>query len=433
MDECTRELIVKLLDQDAQTEIKGWKGKQKAGSMSDRQLAISDWASELQQCAQSIQDQKMALSIAKAVYNDGVALALAAQEENRTLADRMTALRIGGQHQLAEQQPMQRLAAEMAQQATRALEFLYTTDHQDDTISLDGTSSSCMAESSKDAERRHVEDEIKLECAACMDSAPPCDILKAPCSHLYCRKCVTKLVESSLIDEIDESLFPPRCCRTSIFLSSVRTFLGPEIGRQLEEKSIEREDPYRTYCSSTACAKYIMPFHVQGYIGTCRICQCQTCTLCKRQAHPGAECVDDYGEVLNIAKEQGWQRCARCRNIVELGIGCNHITCRCRYEFCYICGKLWKNCTCELWDEERLLNRAQQVAGRDQVEPPAQTEVQRVAQNLRARHECDHEGRWKRINRGQGCEECHHYLPDFILECRQCHLRACTRCRMNRL
>ncbi|PWY70394.1 hypothetical protein BO94DRAFT_423230, partial [Aspergillus sclerotioniger CBS 115572] len=278
------------------------------------------------------------------------------------------------------------------------------------------------AESSKDAEKRHSTHSKPSECVACTELRPMSDMFVAPCSHQYCRKCIHKLVEDSLIDE---SLFPPRCCRMPIVLSSVQAFLGQELAKRYEEKKMEREDPYRTYCPNAACATYLMPFQVQGYIGTCKICRQQTCTLCKRQVHAGAQCIDEYHEVLDLAKEQGWQRCARCRNIVELGTGCNHITCRCRYEFCYVCGTKWKKCRCEVWDENRLLHRAQHVAGRDQVEPPAQAEVQRVVQDLRERHECDYDGRWKRINRGQECEECLEYLPDFIVECRQCHLRVC--------
>ncbi|PYI02067.1 hypothetical protein BO78DRAFT_410911 [Aspergillus sclerotiicarbonarius CBS 121057] len=412
MDEPSKELILNLLHQEAQQEIESWKGKQKAGVLSDWHLALSEWTTELQQCARDIQDHRMALSVAKAVYDDGVALAVAVQEEGRALADRITALRLGGQLQLAQNQPLQRLAAETNKQATEALESSYFTLQQADSMSGDAPQS-CTAESSKDAEKRHLTDSRPSECVACTELYPMSDMFEAPCLHHYCRTCTSKLVEDSLIDE---SLFPPRCCRMPILLSSVRGYLGQELARQYEEKKMEREDPYRTYCSNAACAKYLMPFQVQGYTGTCKNCCQQTCTLCKRQAHPGAPCIDEYNEVLHLAKEQGWQGCARCRNI-----------------FCYVCGTKWKKCTCEVWDENRLLLRAQHVAGRDQVEPPAQAEVQRVVQDLLERHECDHEGRWKRINRGQECEECHEYLPDFILECRQCHLRACVRCRMNRL
>ncbi|OOG00192.1 hypothetical protein ASPCADRAFT_1853 [Aspergillus carbonarius ITEM 5010] len=225
MDESSKELIIDLLHQEVQVEIESWKGKQKAGFLSDWQLALSEWTTGLQQCVRDIQDHRMALSIAEAVCDDGVALAVAVQEEGRALADRMTALRIGGQLQLAQEQPLQRLAAETNQQANKVLENSYFTFQHADSMSVDAAQS-CIAESSKDAEKRHFTQSKPSECVACMGLRPMSDMFVAPCSHQYCRKCTSKLVEDSLIDE---SLFPPRCCRMPIVLSSVRDFLGQEL------------------------------------------------------------------------------------------------------------------------------------------------------------------------------------------------------------
>uniref|UniRef100_A0A093VNJ9 Copia protein n=1 Tax=Talaromyces marneffei PM1 TaxID=1077442 RepID=A0A093VNJ9_TALMA len=76
---------------------------------------------------------------------------------------------------------------------------------------------------------------------------------------------------------------------------------------------------------------------------------------------------------------------------VELGIGCYHMTCKCRAEFCYRCGVAWKNCSCERWNEERLVARAEEVVDRDALQPlaPRDREI-RVAQmqeDLRENHE----------------------------------------------
>lgn len=116
--------------------------------------------------------------------------------------------------------------------------------------------------------------------------------------------------------------------------------------------------------------------------------------------------------------------------------------CRCRAEFCYVCGARWKTCTCAQWDEHRLIDRAQVVVDRDPqpfLGGPAAAEQHRAAElravvdQLRDRHECLHRGQWRRIGGRHQCEECFHTLPDFILECPRCRIRACVRCKRNRL
>ena len=60
--------------------------------------------------------------------------------------------------------------------------------------------------------------------------------------------------------------------------------------------------------------------------------------------------------------------------------------------------------------------------------------VRRAVRNLRERHECNHQGRWRKVTFGNlQCEECSKRLPEYLLECGQCNLRACVRCRRNRL
>lgn len=124
----------------------------------------------------------------------------------------------------------------------------------------------------------------------------------------------------------------------------------------------------------------------------------------------------------------------------------DNCSCRCRAEFCYVCGERWKTCGCAQWDEARLLDRAADIVDRHDgpVRPgnvrgePARAlqrerQVARMADQLRERHECDHHGRWIRRTGTHRCEECHDFLANFILECHQCRLLACVRCKKNRL
>ena len=38
--------------------------------------------------------------------------------------------------------------------------------------------------------------------------------------------------------------------------------------------------------------------------------------------------------------------------------------CKCRHNFCYLCGVDWKHCPCAQWDDERLEARAEQIVAR---------------------------------------------------------------------
>ncbi|CAI7657406.1 unnamed protein product [Penicillium glandicola] len=268
---------------------------------------------------------------------------------------------------------------------------------------------------------------VLRECIACSESYPESDVIRNTCSHVYCQRCIIQLLQNCLADD---SLFPPRCCRLPLPLEATRSIIDDGLWARLEEKSIEQKDQSRTYCSDPACSRYILPEHVRGTIATCRACNRQTRTLCKKVIHQG-ECNDDRAEVLELARAEGWQRCSNCSHLIELRSGCNHITCRCRYEFCYVCTTPWKKCECAHWDEARLQERAGLIAARNQPAPAPQA-VEEAAQFLIEQHDCYHDGVWKRLDISAECEECGDLMPDFILECRDCGLQACNSCRMHR-
>ena len=44
---------------------------------------------------------------------------------------------------------------------------------------------------------------------------------------------------------------------------------------------------------------------------------------------------------MDFVKGSRIKQCAQCKFWVEKAEGCNHMTCRCKYQFCYICGGKW--------------------------------------------------------------------------------------------
>ncbi|TVY45978.1 ATP-dependent RNA helicase DEAH11-like protein [Lachnellula subtilissima] len=193
----------------------------------------------------------------------------------------------------------------------------------------------------------------KSPCVVCEDIFEDSALATAPCDHKFCRGCLQELFQRS---QIDESLFPPKCCG-SMPPEQVREFLTRELMATHEEKRVEFETVDRTYCSDLQCHRFVRPEHITRDLGTCTTCNKSTCTKCKATAHEGDDCPRDETTeaLLNHGTEQGWRRCFLCRSLVEMMHGCNHITCRCGSEFCYQCGMVWDTCECPLWNNVRQL------------------------------------------------------------------------------
>lgn len=99
------------------------------------------------------------------------------------------------------------------------------------------------------------------------------------------------------------------------------------------------------------------------------------------RAHPlGQDCPNDIqlDQVLRIGEKSGWRRCYKCRTLVELTQGCTHMTCRCKAQFCYICGAIWDptiGCPNICNGEEELERRR-----REEAEREAELEAEKAAQ-----------------------------------------------------
>lgn len=51
----------------------------------------------------------------------------------------------------------------------------------------------------------------------------------------------------------------------------------------------------------------------------------------------------DNNEVDFFENNLHYRQCRKCKTIIELNQGCNHMTCKCSHQFCYICGKDWND------------------------------------------------------------------------------------------
>jgi len=173
--------------------------------------------------------------------------------------------------------------------------------------------------------------EATADCGACGDTKPEKDTIKLECSHVYCKDCIVDLFRFAV--HKDTSLFPPRCCKTTIPLDTNENgvkgcsiLLPEEILTEVNRKKAEQEKAQQTPCSGADCDHVIPKGNISGGVATCDLCDTKTCTVCEHEAHQGLCAEDDDTKILMAtAGKVMWQQCTKCKNLVELDTGCFHI------------------------------------------------------------------------------------------------------------
>jgi E3 ubiquitin-protein ligase RNF144 len=166
-----------------------------------------------------------------------------------------------------------------------------------------------------------------IECCAWMETVPSKNILTLKCepqAHEYCRKCLINIFASAIDDT---TLFPPRCCKLPIPLDECHALLPKELVKKFDLKVEELATPNPTYCSNVECSRFIRSQEIKADIGTCVFCAEMTCVRCKCKSHEGLCPSDPHVQLLlDAAKSSRWQKCTKCKNLIELAHGCLHMT-----------------------------------------------------------------------------------------------------------
>ncbi|KAI0408889.1 hypothetical protein F4802DRAFT_616687 [Xylaria palmicola] len=215
--------------------------------------------------------------------------------------------------------------------------------------------------------------EPEVECVSCLDDFNPQDTVQAPC-HNYCMPCFQRLVASACKDE---QRWPPKCCLNNIPESTILANIDEQQRTEYRGRAAEWSVPAaeRIYCSQPHCSLFIPRAHVDAARGVAR---CpggghETCVVCRGAGHSGdGDCPQDreLARTATLAEALGWRRCHGCRAYVEHRDACQHMTCRCGAQFCYVCGAPWRTCGCTPGQLARVKLRAE-AAGREAAERAA--------------------------------------------------------------
>ncbi|GAA5983810.1 hypothetical protein JCM11641_005200 [Rhodosporidiobolus odoratus] len=372
------------------------KGKGRLGDLSDEQLAFETYREELEAADQVESDRRFALSFETAGRQDRDVLDILREEEDQARRDREIAVAVSQGRPFPRSSAPSTSTNRIGTPRTSAPSTRATSLTRPSTAST-STSSSQPPVASSSA--------IQVNCVICGDRTRSSNAVQVPCKyqHHYCTDCLRNLFLSSTRDE---SLFPPRCDGTIIPLSLAQPHLGMKQLTLFRAKSIEFSTTNRLYCSTQSCSAFLGEANNdrKGAV-RCENCQADTCRACKAPWHGlfglCAAGADDEAAAI-LKNERGYQRCPGCRRMVELDVGCFHMTCLCSRQFCYLCAADWKTCNCLQWDENLLLRAAQnRVRAEEQARPrdrdvllpdvPRANAVARVVEQLRVNHECEHE------------------------------------------
>ena len=288
---------------------------------------------DLQRQLQDLEGQVMAVRLLKAEYEERLAYKKLIDEEKQAVGDHQLAMRLEG---MGLDHPEVR-SCDDYQASLRSDDSLDDDDENWQlakkiyNMEMDQETKSVQSDEANEVKgtgkQRIVITQVKRRCDACLEYYPADHTLNLRCQptpHLYCRGCLIDLFKTAIVDT---TLFPPRCCKVAIPVDMCRYLLPNELVEEFDLKVEELATPNPTYCFDSKCNKFIRLRQIEHDVAYCLFCDKKTCAVCKRKEHHDLCPEDPHVKLLlDAAKRSHWQRCQKCRNMVELSHGCYHMT-----------------------------------------------------------------------------------------------------------
>ncbi|KAF4856952.1 hypothetical protein CGCSCA4_v000392 [Colletotrichum siamense] len=261
MDEATLQLVVQMQQEDIREMQDQRQGKAKETDRSDADMAFDTYQTELSSFQTFAADRAMSRRIAHQEGTHPAPTQQALPETSNPITSQPA------ENSGPEEIVAKKIVTEEIIAADAVLTVCDNDIHDNDSIADMPESSSWGAsrEHSKRKRSRSPDQSENLSCISCTKEYDPSDSYLAPCDHLYCATCLQKLFRLSLVDE---SLFPPRCCRKPIPMDQVQHVIPKQLMQEFITKEIEFSTVNRTYCHQPQCSAFIPPTSIEGDIGT---------------------------------------------------------------------------------------------------------------------------------------------------------------------
>ncbi|KAL4474799.1 hypothetical protein ABPG74_001495 [Tetrahymena malaccensis] len=198
----------------------------------------------------------------------------------------------------------------------------------------------------------------KQNCEICMLEMDQTVVQTLQCNHKYHKECL----KAYFVYETQQKNFPLKCPQQEC----LRETLQQEVKEILNEQEYEKFENFQLQnyfeqnqssiknCLTPDCNYAFWQEQELVQYFECPVCMKEYCLVCNCEFHPNQTC-EQYKmlksqsqdkQFEDFAKNKLFQKCPSCKIWVEKNQGCDHMTCRCGYEFCYKCGGPHNKCDC---------------------------------------------------------------------------------------
>ncbi|CAD8095160.1 unnamed protein product [Paramecium sonneborni] len=203
----------------------------------------------------------------------------------------------------------------------------------------------------------------QIECQICLENIPFIEMATLYCSHIFHQKCLNQHCTNQIQSRQFPILCPSGCKNNIIYTDLIEVLDDRQLleFQQLTFKAyVESHGEDYSWCPTPDC-QYVFIAGDNSQLN-CPVCKKSYCLQCKIEYHNGFSCKeyqDKKKMESNLKKEKflddkffsfikgsKFKQCPKCKMWVEKSEGCNHMTCRCKFQFCYVCGGVYEKCEC---------------------------------------------------------------------------------------
>lgn len=198
-----------------------------------------------------------------------------------------------------------------------------------------------------------------MNCGICLENFALSDYVPLTnCCCVFDTMCINKYLNL----EIQQRKFPIKCpgCGSELNEQDINDRVDPNIRENYLEYNFKKfvgEHSNEYSCCPTPDCRNVFIANNQD-VFDCALCRKKYCLACKVNYHTGMTCEkfreseinkktqNADNQFMNFVRGTNYKQCPNCKFWVEKSSGCNHMVCRCRYEFCYACGGKYMACKC---------------------------------------------------------------------------------------